>query len=1129
MRRFFRLLSTSLLVLAVAGTTFASSINAFAAPATETAQDNAAGGSTAENTVTESPAEESGPTVTGVEKVADPDTSSGWRTFFGINENNPVYSTDKAGRIWVDASVYSSDEDAAAAGVAAQMDDPQNDFLVSISAIAQAAAIHEQDGTGRDIVFVVSLNSVLGSTTYAGQPKASYVIEALNNAIGRLMEQNGSDVPVTRVAVIGYSSAVTTLLPLDEYEPDASGAFLAYDGSTKTVSVTASPAHAQLATKSVRLGSGAYLQRAVYEAGEMLARAGGEDAAHRAPEMIIMGADTPPMANAQVDEPPVYTGAASGFVGPLPGTRESGYGTDALLATMLTMRQAQQRVDAAYANGGSALSVYTTGIDTTGAVAYLLDTPAGQASRNLTAMVGGTEVDLRENLNEAAQAYAAAAANNQAEVALELYGSSTSGIKAEQVTFPVVSGLLDPSEPTTLSCVEHYFPARSASAVDWAFASALDEMFDVRYISPVDADESLAEGSRIEAHSALGAGMEVEHVKGVQYGDTLLTGELAAQAVKMSLEDPGDLSGATHEFDYLVRSINNRYNLGYSAYDLFYEALQDGQIAYDASTGAFSNRVSWYIDADHHMVTGDGGSPYRFATQAEISALTSDSDADDLPGDTSASTVERIEAARAAGATALCETYLYIGNLPNFYTGGDVALYDFYIAVETDLATGVQTIYASIPSDAVPAFRADVTLGADGSATMALDDVTAVSPVRLVFEVAPRDEVRDVLAHVRGGDTNHWGRGILAGVPSRGRGGDALTEDELAEMLGGAGVVNAQGDLAVTALAYAGDGGAGAGDGIGAGAGATSQSLVATVLTGRAAPGSTYVVSSDAPLYTLASGAFTSSTKAAGDELPETSDLVPLTSEPVAGHTYYYFETTYSARFSSVDDVAPATATQAVRRYVVSGDTGTDAWRVGAKGQYELVAGTPAMPTGTVAVTNAKAENRTGTLPYAQELRGDAAEGALVLTANLGNNGAYLFDVSDEDPDPGTDPDPNPGTGEEPGGGSGGGTTDPDDGEEPGGGSGDSDGSDSGGSEGSSGSGSGGTSQPGSNQGGGSASGSNKPSDEAASGESSNDDRDPLANTDGTRATKLTITLVILGSAACLTGIVLMAVRKLKR
>ena len=1048
MRRLLRMLSASLLALTLLVTSLSSATFALAAPGSSTA---------------ESPATEHSSAVTGVEKIADPDTSAGWRTFFGINENNPVYSTDKAGRIWVDASVYASNEDAAAAGVAAQMDDPQNDFLISISAIAQTAAIHEQDGTGRDVVFVVSLNSVLGSTTYAGQPQASYVIEALNNAISRLMEQNaGNDAPATRVAVIGYSSAVTTLMPLDEYEPDASGAFLAYDSSTKTVSVTATPAQAQTATKSTSLGSGAYLQRAIYEAGEMLVSAGNADAKDRSPEIIVMGADTPPMANTQVDEPSVYTGDASGFAGPLPGTRESGYGTDALFATMLTMRLAQQRVDAAYANGGSALSVYTTGIDATGAVAYLLDTPAGQVNSDLTAMVGGAEIDLRENLNDAAQAYAAAAANGQAEVALDLYGSSSGGIKAEQVTLPVVNGLLDASDPTVLSCVEHYFPARSASAVDWAFASALDEMLSVHYISPVDADESLAEGSRIEAHSTLGAGMEVERVRGVQYGDTLLTGELAAQAIKMSLEHPGDLSGATHEFDYLVRSINDRYNLGYSAYDLFYEALRDGQVSYDASTGAFSNRASWYIDADHHMVAGGNGVPYRFATQAEISALTAGAGSSDLPDDTSAETAERIEAAREAGATAVCETYFYIGNLPNFYTGGDVALYDFYIAVETDLATGVQTVYASIPSDAVPAFRADVTLGPDGSATVALDDVEAVSPVRLVFEVAPREEVRDVLARMQAGG--------------------ALTEDELTEILGGAGVENADGDLAVAALAYGGADGADA----------ASQPLVTTALTGNAAPGSAYVVGSDTPLYTLAAGV-----EVAKGELPQASELVPLTSEPVAGRTYYYLETTYSARFSSVSTAAPATATKTVRRYVASGDTGASAWRVGDNGQYELIAGSPAMPTGAVAVVNAKAQNRTGTLPYMQELRGDMSGDALVLTANLGNNGAYVFEVASEEPEPDPGTDPEPGGGEEPGDG---GTTQPDDGE--------------GGNHGGSGNDGDSDGRPGSDKG---------------SSEGAKSDSGALVSTDGTRAAKLTITLAIFGSAACLVGIVLMTARKIRR
>ena len=165
------------------------------------------------------------------------------------------------------------------------------------------------------------------------------------------------------------------------------------------------------------------------------------------------------MANTQVGEPPIYTGDTSGFVGPLPGTRESGNGTDALFATMLTMRLAQQHVDAAYANGGSSLSVYTTGIDATGAVAYLLDTPAGQVNRDLTAMVGGAEIDLRENLNEGRSGICRSCRERPKQ-----RSRSTSMVRARAASrqsrsrSPVVNGLLDASDPTVLSCVEHYFP-----------------------------------------------------------------------------------------------------------------------------------------------------------------------------------------------------------------------------------------------------------------------------------------------------------------------------------------------------------------------------------------------------------------------------------------------------------------------------------------------------------------------------------------------------------------------------------------------------------------------------------------------------------------------------------------------
>lgn len=935
----------------------------------------------------------SDPAVTGVDKIADPDSSSSWTDFLG-GENDGSYSTANAGRIWVDASVYASEEAASAAGIAdGSFHDPENDFLVSISAIAQTASIHQQDGGGHDVVFVVSMNSVLGSMVYAERPYADYVVSALNSAIGRLMAENEGGAEPTRVAVVGYSSETTVLMPLAAYEPAPDGTYLDYDATSRTVNVTAHMAGAPAAgsagtTASAHLRGGSYLQRGIYLAGDMLSHAGSAGAANRSPELVIMGVENPPMANTNVENPPAYTSDSTGFLGPLPNTHETGYGTDSMFATMLTMRSVQQRVDAAYAPGGSRLAIYTTGIDTTDAVAYLLDTAEGQAERELTATVGGGTVDLKENLAQAARSYAQAAEQDDSTVSLDLYGSGRTGIVAESVELSVVPGLLDEDDLANVSCVDRYYSSRSASAVGWAFASALDEIFDVRYVSPVDADDAIAGGSRIEAHSAVGTGMEVASVAGVQYGDSLLTGSLAAQAIQMSLENPGDLSGATHEFDYLIRSINDRYHLGYDAYNLFYEAKADGQVSYDAASGAFSNRVSWYIDAEHHMVAGENGAPYRFATQREIDAITT--------GTGDAQIQERIDLARDAEATAVCETYLYIGNLPNFYTGGDVALYDFYIAVETDLDTRAQTVYVSAPSDAVPALRTDVTLhtdGRDGRASMSIDGAEDLSPLRMIFEVAPRAEVRDAIERVRAGDVA------------------ALSELEAA--LGSARYEDATGSLAVTALAVDGSG---------------DTAQTATIVTGAAAAGnSAYVLAQDQPLYTLAPG-----TQVPAGELPAPSDLAPLMRAPLAGETLYYMTTAYRATFAAGEQTADAEAYDAVHPYQVAQEE-NPSWYAGADGSYALSAGTPARSSSSAAVATAKAENATGTASYRQLLTGTHEGGAFVLTAELGNNGSYRFetehqepdpeDPEPEDPDPETPGDTDPGdtgggTGDEPGGGS---------------------------------------------------------------------------------------------------------------
>ena len=348
-----------------------------------------------------------------VSKVVDPDTSSRWTSVFGDGSEGG-YSTDQAGRIWVDKSVYASSQEARNAGLDVTLEDERHGFVVGLSALSSAVSVREEGGPAHDVIFVVSTNRVLSDLPYGGRPQAAYLADALNASIARLMEQNdGAPVP-TRVGVVGYSSDVVTLMPLDVYEPDAEGHYVRFSpgtgGAPGSLEVVASSMSGS-GTENAALGSGSYLQRAVHVAAdELVGAAGDQDSGSREPVLVAMGIETPPMASTSLFDPPSYEGDGTGFLGPLPGSRQTGYGTDALLATLLTMRYEAGRVSDAWGGAGGELSLYTVGLDTSETAAYLLETPLEQAAHELPGSGAAAGQDLRDNLRGAAQAYAAAAA-----------------------------------------------------------------------------------------------------------------------------------------------------------------------------------------------------------------------------------------------------------------------------------------------------------------------------------------------------------------------------------------------------------------------------------------------------------------------------------------------------------------------------------------------------------------------------------------------------------------------------------------------------------------------------------------------------------------------------------------------
>lgn len=893
--------------------------------------------------------------ATDILKLADPSTSQGWVDLFGDGSGALSYSTGQSGRIWADKSVYGSSEDARAAGLPVSLEDEEHGFIVSLSALSSAASFRHEEGLAHDVVLVVPLNRLLVDRTYAGRAQAAHLADALNAAIARLMAENGDGSTPTRVSVIGYSSDVATLMPLSSYEPDDQGRYVSFVPATSSspaeLKVVAHALDPGVETRDGSFGAGLYLQRAAYVAGESLAAAADDEGVTgRAPVMVLVSLEAPSMASVRVDAPPAYTGDQTGFLGPLPNSRETGYGTDAPLATMLTVRLETQRVGDAWraAGAGGDLELYTTGLDTTDMAAYLLETAGGQESATLEDTVAGQRIDLAENLREAARAYGEAAAAGEKSVSLELVGSSGSGLVSETVELPVVDGLVSADDGYALSSVDEYLSARSARALSWTLDTVVDRMLDVEYDAPTSGGEGseLPGGSRVSVRDRVGAGMLVGRVDGIVYGDELLDGALAAQAVQISLSDPFDVE-ATHEFAYLVSAVNARYHLGGDAYGLFYDALSDRQIHYDGET-SFSNRASWYVDADHGMVAGDG-LPYRFARTDEVDAI-----ANGTWEQADASVRSRVEAARAAGATAVCETYFYIGNLENQYTGGDVALYDFVVMVETDLSDGRQTLLLSAPVEAVPARRANVTVHEDGSATMTLEDSGDAWPVRLVYEVQPTAPVEALLERIEAGGT--------------------VSNEELAQAMGADVVQTASGGRLLYASAFDGDG---------------ASSEAGSVASAWVAPGNSYYsFAHDAPLFSLKNG---QTLPASG--LPAADQLEPLTTRPVPGATYYYAKTVYDATLTAPGEAEPAAQRTVFLPYVAPDEASQEGRLAqGPDGQWLALAGTLKHLVPVELGSHEKVTNVTGSAPYAERLSIEQTrDDGIHLQVRLGNNGLLVL------------------------------------------------------------------------------------------------------------------------------------------
>lgn len=146
-------------------------------------------------------------------READPDTRNTYSQTLA-EENSTRYD----GRVWTDKTVTAGNvEFTGDAGNQTIEISEDGEFLVTYSALATSTSITGRSSVPVDVTFIVDLSGSMSNGSSGmedGRSRIAHVVDALNTAMETLMAQN----PSNRVAVIGYSSTSTSLLPLGHYE-----------------------------------------------------------------------------------------------------------------------------------------------------------------------------------------------------------------------------------------------------------------------------------------------------------------------------------------------------------------------------------------------------------------------------------------------------------------------------------------------------------------------------------------------------------------------------------------------------------------------------------------------------------------------------------------------------------------------------------------------------------------------------------------------------------------------------------------------------------------------------------------------------------------------------------------------
>ncbi len=676
-------------------------------------------------------------------KIVDTPTVNDWKNIFKEE------STENAGGVWVDKSVFKSVQDYLSAtseneSTSPTMLDETNHFLVSLSAIASSKSITGYSTVPTDTVFVLDMSSSMESSTY------NYIDDlaiSTNDAIKRLLSLNKNN----RIAVVLYSGAdgqnnngtlpTRILMPLDRYETtDRDGDFIEYreidgeEGIAVVSGVTNSRNQTNfgLTNNQSRWSSGTFTQDGIYVGANVLI---GADTVINDPDNPQNGQSRMPIMVLMTDgAPSVFS---RDFAGTMDGnttrrlssayttsTTSTGAATEFLV--QLTAAWAKYQIEQHYAEND--LLFYTLGLRTdsefsTGSLNPQNPIP-GSASDNGTGINRNlTNAQFRDILNGYWDGYL----NNPNTFRLTNnttanFTISTSAAIHETLKSAVTSTADEDLRSNGLNKYRYYVDAYyEADAID-QFSDAFNAIVDEIILQSKYYPTYVQEGSDINSSGflsivdTLDEYMQVIDIKNIQLGNASFYGRNAARELSSfdATQTPTQI-----QLDLLAAVISRLNTTEANAIEVI-ETAQASNKLYYTSDSDYNNAISWF------------GNYSSNATDATYIAPWNGKD----------------DAPKPQDANCTIDSYYFYG-----MGDGAIQVSDMrHIAVEviTFFAgefTGQSKVRIRIPASLLPLIEYDVELSGDtleSDVTSLTWNGDAIAPIRLLYEVGLEDHINSI-------------------------------------------------------------------------------------------------------------------------------------------------------------------------------------------------------------------------------------------------------------------------------------------------------------------------------------------------------------------------------------------------